>query len=274
VDLTLSSALEVVRRRLGGRRPSVAVVLGSGLGGLADALQSPDRISYGELPGFPAPAVAGHTGELVAGELAGAQVLCQSGRLHAYEGHAPEVVALPVRLFADLGIETLIVTNAAGGIAPALGPGAIMLLADHINLTFLNPLHGPVRPGELRFPDMSAAYDPELGRIARDVARAEKIPLEEGVYAGVGGPSYETPAEIGMLRRLGADAVGMSTVLEVVAARARGMRCLGFSTIANRAAGLGSGRLSHQDVLAAARAAGDRLGRLVTGVVSRLSAAG
>jgi purine-nucleoside phosphorylase len=258
-----------VRAWLGAWQPEVALVLGSGLGFLAERLEEARRLGYRDLPGFPVSTVPGHRGELVAGRLAGRRVLCQSGRFHGYEGHPAETVVLPVRMLVDLGVRALLLTNAAGGIRSGFGPGSLMLLADHLNLTFRNGLHGPVRSGDQRFPDMSAPYDAELRAQARQVARVERIALEEGVYAGVMGPSYETPAEIRMLRGLGADAVGMSTVLEVIAARAAGMRCLAISTITNRAAGLGQGRLSHEEVMAAAAAAGERLGRLVAGIVAR-----
>lgn len=246
----------------------MAIVLGSGLGAIAGRMHAVRRLSYRDIPGFPASAVAGHHGELVAGRLGGCAVLCQSGRFHAYEGHPPEVVALPVRLFADLGIERLVLTNASGGIATRLVAGTLMLITDQINLTFQNPLHGAVREGEPRFPDMSAPFDPDLTELARRSARTLGIRLEEGVYAGVMGPSYETPAEIRMLRSLGADAVGMSTVLEVVAARAAGLRCTAVSVVSNRAAGLGAGKLSHQDVIAACELAGHDLERLLVEIVN------
>ena len=257
-------------RWLDGRRPVAAVVLGSGLGRLADRLEERRELPYREIPGFPEPGVEGHAGVLVAGSLHGRALLCQSGRFHAYEGHPPELLALPVRLFAALGIRTLLLTNAAGGIRRGLLPGSLMLLADQVNLTFRNPLIGPVRPGEGRFPDMSTPYDVELAGWARAAAREARLPLEEGVYAGVAGPSYETPAEIRMLARMGADAVGMSTVLEVVTARALGMRVLGVSVITNHAAGISPAPLTHAEVMAAARAAGERLEQLIRGVLARL----
>jgi purine-nucleoside phosphorylase len=261
------TAVDSVARWLGGARPSTAIVLGSGLGGLTNRLAAPRRLPYRDIPGFPASHVAGHEGALISGTLGGIPVLCQSGRFHAYEGHAPETVALPVRVFAALGIRTLMVTNAAGGIAARLSAGALMLLSDLINLTFTNPLHGPVRPGESRFPDLSAPFDPQLTRMALAIASQLGLRLEHGVYAGVMGPSYETPAEIGMLRRCGADAVGMSTVQEVIAARANGLRCLGISVITNRAAGLSGSRLSHEEVLAASAAAAHDLERLLAELV-------
>jgi purine-nucleoside phosphorylase len=269
-DRAVLTACRALRERLGSRRPEIAIVLGSGLGRFVERLGDPTRISWRDLPGFAGPSVTGHEGELVAGQCDGKTVLCQSGRLHAYEGHAPAAVAFPVRVYAALGVHVLIVTNAAGGIRAGLEPGSLLLLADQINLSFRNPLIGPVVGDEVRFPDMSAPYDPQLRAQARDVARRGGIALAEGVYAGVAGPSYETPAEIRMLARAGADAVGMSTVSEVVAARARGLRCLGLSTITNRASGLGPSRLSHEEVIRVSGDAGERLGRLLTGVVARV----
>jgi purine-nucleoside phosphorylase len=266
----IDEAASVVARRLGKLKPRVAIVLGSGLGDIADAVQNAVRIPYADIPGFEKPGAPGHKGELVAGTLEEVPVLVQSGRSHLYEGHAPAVAALPVRVFARLGVRTLIVTNAAGGIRHTFRPPTLMLIADHINLMFRNPLVGAVEEGEQRFPDMSDPYDTELRSLASEVARAERITLEEGVYAGLLGPSYETPAEIRMLERLGADAVGMSTVPEVIAARARGMRCLGVSTITNTAAGLSEAKLSHEEVLEAGRLVAGRLGDLIRGVVARL----
>ncbi len=265
----LRSAVGAVGERLAGRTPEVAIVLGSGLGGLAERITDAVRIPYGELPGFHVPTVEGHKGELVAGRLSGREVIAQSGRFHLYEGHGAETTALPVRVFAALGVKVLVLTNAAGGIRRTFRPGTLMLIADHLNLTFRNPLIGPVRAGEERFPDMSDPYDRALRGLAREVARAEGIPLEEGVYAGLLGPSYETPSEVRMLERLGADAVGMSTVLENVAARALGVRCVGISTVTNAAAGISTEALSHDEVMVVANQVGERLGRLVEGIVAR-----
>jgi len=263
-------AADAVRPRLDGLEPRVAVVLGSGLGGLADRVRDARRIAYHDIPGFPQPGVAGHKGELVAGTVAGIPAIVQCGRFHLYEGHAAEVVALPIRMFHRLGIETLVLTNAAGGVRPTFRPGTLMLIADHINLMWRSPLVGLVAPGEGRFPDMSAPYDEALRAMARNAAREARIPLEDGVYAGLLGPSYETPAEIRMLARLGADAVGMSTVPEVLVARARGMRCLAFSVITNPAAGLASEAIAHDDVLALGRRAAGQLGGLLETVLGRM----
>jgi len=266
----IDRASEAVAARLGSLRPRVALVLGSGLGSLADAVQSAIRIPQSAIPGFPKPAAPGHKGELVAGTLEGVPVLVQSGRFHLYEGHAPQLAALPARVFARLGVRTLIVTNAAGGIRLTFRPPTLMLIADHINLMFRNPLEGALEEGEQRFPDMSDPYDRELRALAREVALQQQIGLEEGVYAALLGPSYETPAEIRMLARLGADAVGMSTVPEVIAARARGIRCLGFSSITNVAAGLSAAPLSHEEVLAAGARLAGQLATLIRGVLARL----
>ena len=261
-------AAAAVSERLGGRLPDIAIVLGSGLGGLAGDVGDAVRIPYREIPGFPLPAVAGHGGELVAGMLGGRPVIAQSGRFHMYEGHSADTCALPVRVFGALGAATVILTNAAGGIRRTFIGGALMLIADHINLSFRNPLFGPVLPGDERFPDMSDPYDRELRALARRVARERHVPLEEGVYAGLLGPSYETPSEVRMLERLGADAVGMSTVVEVIAARARGMRCVGISTVTNLAAGISPTRLSHDEVMETAARVRGALTALVEGVVA------
>ena len=261
-------AAAAVRARLGGRLPDIGIVLGSGLGGLAGDIGDAVRIPYREVPGFPLPAVAGHGGELVAGVLGGRPVIAQSGRFHMYEGHSADTCALPVRVFGALGAATVVLTNAAGGIRRTFVGGALMLIADHINLSFRNPLFGPVLPGDERFPDMSDPYDRELRALARRVARERHVPLEEGVYAGLLGPSYETPSEVRMLERLGADAVGMSTVVEVIAARARGMRCLGISTVTNLAAGISPTRLSHDEVMETAARVRGALTALVEGVVA------
>lgn len=245
-------------------------MLGSGLGRLADSVAAPVRVPYRDIPGFPGVSVAGHAGLLVGGRIEGVPVLVQSGRFHLYEGHGAETAALPIRVFAALGIQRLILTNAAGGLRATFRIPTLMLLADHINLMWRNPLIGAVAEGEDRFPDMSEPYDRDLRDLARTVALREGIPLEEGVYAGLLGPSYETPAEIRMLARLGADAVGMSTVPETVAARARGMRVLGISSITNLAAGLSAAPLSHADVMQAGEQLSGQLERLVRGVVASL----
>ncbi len=266
----MTTAAEAVRARLGSRRPAVAIVLGSGLGGIADRIEDAVRIPYGEIPGFPPPTVEGHKGELVAGTLARTPVVAQSGRFHLYEGHDAATAALPVRVFAELGVRTLVVTNAAGGVRRSFAAGTLMLITDHLNLTGRNPLVGEVLAGETRFPDMTAPYDPALRALAREGAEALGLRLEEGVYAGLLGPTYETPAEVRWLQAIGADAVGMSTVTEVIAARARGLRCLGFSLVTNPGAGLGANPLSHAEVMETAARTGGELARLVEWVVGRV----
>ena len=250
--------------------PHVLVVLGSGLGGLAEAVQNPKVIPFSDLPGFPAAGVAGHGSRFVAGTLEGKRVLLQAGRFHFYEGHPAAVVAGPVRVAAHLGVERAVFTNAAGGIDPRFGPGTLMLIEDHINFMGRSPLVGPVLEGEVRFPDMTTAYDAEYRETARRVALERGIPLERGVYAGVLGPNYETPAEIRMLGRLGATAVGMSTVPEVIVARGRGMRVLAVSLITNAAAGISLEELSHEEVLEAGREAAPRLESLIRGVIREM----
>ncbi|MHB1193380.1 MAG: purine-nucleoside phosphorylase [Longimicrobiales bacterium] len=252
--------------------PVATLVLGSGLGHVVDAVEDPVSIAFQELPGFPAAGVAGHAGRFVAGRLGGRYVLVQAGRYHAYEGHPGEVVAAPVRLSAALGVGTLVLTNAAGGVDPALEPGDLVLLDDHLNLTCRSPLVGAVADGEVRFPDMTHPYDPDLARLALSVAEELGVPLRRGVYAALLGPSYETAAEIRMLRALGADVVGMSTVPEVLVARARGMRCMALSMVTNKGTGLSAEPLSHAEVVGVGRDAGRRVGALLEGVVRRLPA--
>jgi len=266
------AAANAVRGRLGDLTPAVAIILGSGLGGLGDEIEDARAVKYSEVPGFPPATVAGHAGKLIAGTLRDVPVLALGGRFHLYEGHDAALAAYPVRVVSALGAGTLIVSNAAGGVNRRFAPGDLMLIRDHINLMFRNPLVGPVEQGDLRFPDMSSPYDPELANTARDVAREQNIALREGVYAGLLGPQYETAAEVRMLELLGADAVGMSTVPEVIVARAIGMRVLGFSCITNLGTGLAPEPLTHADVLeTTARAAGTFV-RLVSGVVERLGA--
>lgn len=266
----IAAATEAIRARAGARQPRIAVVLGSGLGGLTERMRDAVHLPYSEIPGFPLPTVEGHGGELVIGEFGGRQVLMQSGRFHMYEGHDAATAALPVRVMAELGITTLLLTNAAGGINPGFNPGMLMLIRDHLNLTGRNPLVGNLVPGDTRFPDMTEAYDRGLRKLAHEAARAQGVELAEGVYAGLLGPTYETPAEVQMLTRLGADAVGMSTVVEVIAARARGIRCAGISTITNLAAGISPRPLSHAEVMETANRVRDQLGSLVEGLLKRI----
>jgi purine-nucleoside phosphorylase len=268
----ISESVHFLRERIT-RAPHAVLVLGSGLGGMADEIEDAVRIPFGDIPGFPrrTQELAGHAGQLVVGRLEGVEVAAMQGRFHLYEGWEPADVALPTRALAALGAQTMILTNAAGGIRPGFMPGDLMLIADHINLMFRNPLIGQTVPGETRFPDMSDPYDAEFRQAAAAVARDLRLPVVEGVYAGLLGPSYETPAEIRMLARLGADAVGMSTVPEVLVARAIGIRCLGISCITNLAAGLGHEKLSHDEVMEVGARVRDRLAALVRGVLPRIA---
>ncbi len=265
-----SLAAATIRERLDVGAPAAAIILGSGLGGLAARLENPRAVAFADIPGFPSTTVVGHRGALIAGTVAGREVLALAGRFHLYEGHSATLAALPVRLCHALGARTLIVSNAAGGVRRTFHRGDLMLIHDHINLMYRNPLIGTVEPGDVRFPDMSAPYDASLLALMREVATDAGIPVVAGVYAGLLGPSYETPAEVRMLERLGADAVGMSTVPEVIAARARGMRVAGISCITNMAAGISGAPLDHAEVLETTREVGERFERLVEGLVERL----
>jgi purine-nucleoside phosphorylase len=260
------AALNDAVRALGpSTHPTVGLVLGSGLGGLADQIVSPRKVAYADIPHMPRSAVAGHAGNLWLGELAGVQVACLQGRVHAYEGHVIDDVVFGVALLAELGCSTVLLSNAAGGIAPNLVPGDLMLVTDHINLTGRNPLVGPnddsVGP---RFLDMTRAYSPDVQACARVAAQHTQIDLKEGVYAGLLGPTYETPAEIRMLATIGASAVGMSTVLETIALRHRGVRVGAMSCITNLAAGISGAPLSHAEVQETADRVRDTFVRLVT----------
>lgn len=270
--MNMTETLAFLHERLT-QRPRVMLVLGSGLGPLADRLEDAVRIPFVEIPGFAPATAVGHRGVLVAGRLEGLECLALQGRYHLYEGHRPEAVALPIRVGAALGARTLLVTNAAGGLNPAFRAGDLMIIDDHVNLMWHNPLTGPTVPGDERFPDMSEPYDRQLRRMAEEAALERGVRVVRGVYAAVPGPSYETPAEIRMLRRFGGDAVGMSTVPEVLVARAIGVRVLGVSLITNLAAGLVTRPLAHEDVLAAGAAAQDRIASLVRGVLRRIAAA-
>jgi purine-nucleoside phosphorylase len=255
-------------------RPRIGLILGTGLGGLAEAVQNPAILPYSELPGWPVSTVQGHVGRLVIGELEGQRLLVMQGRIHYYEGYDLGQVTLPVRVMQRLGIETLIVTNAAGAINPDYVPGDVMLITDHLNLAGmagLNPLIGPnLESFGPRFPDMSQAYDRELCETARQVARENKMILHEGVYVGLSGPSFESPADLRFLRTAGADAVGMSTVPEVIVARHGGTRVLGFSGISNKANLDGNTLTSHEEVLAAGSLIVPKLGKLIRGVLKTI----
>lgn len=256
-------------RERAGERPRVGLILGSGLGGLADALEARRAIPFAEVPGFPRAGVDGHHGRVIFGRLDNLPCVVLAGRVHLYEGHTPDQVVLPTRALVRLGIDALIVTSAAGGIDPTFRAGDLMIIADHINLLWRSPLVGPALDGETRWPDLSTPYDPQLRQLAVQVAVDEHIRVVNGVYCAVTGPSYETPAEIRMLARLGAHAVGMSTVPETLVARAAGVPVLGMSLITNQAAGLGAERLNHDDVLAIAADSALEFERLVRGVLAR-----
>jgi purine-nucleoside phosphorylase len=255
-------------------QPRVAVILGSGLGTLAEAVDDPINIPYGEIPSWPVSTVIGHQGRLVVGRLEGREVMVMQGRVHYYEGYSMAQVTLPVRVFQRLGIEILIVTNAAGAIHPDFKPGDLMLISDHLNLigmSGLSPLRGP-NLDELgpRFPDMSRAYDRDLLSFARQAAQEAGIIIQEGVYAGLAGPSFETPADLRFLRLIGADAVGMSTVPEVTVARHGGTRVLGISGISNKANLDGNTITSHEEVLEAGQRIVPKLIAVVRGVLRKL----
>lgn len=243
-----SRAAAAIRNRTDAQ-PSIGIVLGSGLGGLSQKISDAVRIPFGDIPGFPETTVVGHEGAVIVGSLGGREVVALSGRFHVYEGHPAALAAFPVRVFRALGARDLFVSNAAGGISPRLAVGDLMVISDHLNLMGTNPLVGELQEGDIRFPDMTDAYDPGLRRILRNAAEKLGITLREGVYAGLLGPSYETPSEVKMLRGLGADAVGMSTVPEVIVARAIKMRVAGVSCITNAAAGVTGAALSHAEVL-------------------------
>jgi purine-nucleoside phosphorylase len=244
--------------------PQLGIVLGSGLGRLADEIDDAVPISFADLPGWPQATAPGHAGRLLIGRLEGVPVICQQGRFHFYEGHSARLVVEPVLLMGHLGARRLLLTNAAGGVNARFAAGTLMLLTDHINLTGQNPLIGPNddRLGE-RFADMVNAWSRDLRALMRRAAADEDIPVEEGVYIGLTGPTYETPAEVHLLRTLGADAVGMSTVLEAIAARWAGMELAGVSLVTNAGAGVTGEPLSHEEVLAAGEAAGPQFVRLV-----------
>ena len=258
-----TEAAAAIRRRIGSDTPVVGLILGSGLAGLADRFEDARRVSYVDIPGFPVPTVIGHPGVLVAGMLAGRRAVALAGRFHMYEGHDATLAALPARVLAALGADVLFVSNAAGGIRRTFRPGDLMVIADHVNLTGRNPLFGPVEPGDLRFPDMSDPYDRDLRAALHRAGKRAGVALVEGVYGWALGPSYETPAEVRMFERIGLDAVGMSTVPEVIAARASGMRVAGVSCVTNLACGITSSPIDHEEVLAVTREAGSRFESVV-----------
>jgi purine-nucleoside phosphorylase len=252
--------------------PEIGIVLGSGLGGVADGLDSPVSIPFADLPGWPAATAPGHAGRLLVGHLAGRPVVMLQGRFHLYEGNDPGLVVQPILLFRALGARVLILTNAAGGLDPGFGPGTLMVMRDHINLTGRNPLIGPNADalGE-RFTDLTEAWSPRLRERLHKAGLAEGVPLAEGVYIGLVGPNYETPAEVRMLAGLGGHAVGMSTVLECIAARWVGLEVCGVSLVTNAGAGYSGDPLTHEEVLAAGAEAGPRLARVIRRFVADLA---
>jgi purine-nucleoside phosphorylase len=253
-----------------GTRPEVGLILGSGMGGVAERMEEAVRVPYGEIPHFPRATVEGHRGQLVVGRMAGVGVAAMQGRVHGYEGYTPEETTFPVRVLGRMGVRRLVVTNAAGGIREGLRAGDLVALADHINFTGRNPLVGAneERFGA-RFFDMTEAYSRRLRRLAREEAGRMGFELGEGVYVGLSGPSYETPAEIRAFRMLGADLVGMSTVHEVIVARHMGMEVLGISCVTNVAAGVQEAPIDHGEVMETGNRVGERLGRLLEGVIAR-----
>jgi purine-nucleoside phosphorylase len=261
--------------QMGTRKPRVAVVLGSGLGGVADAIEEAVEIPYGDIPHFPVSTVEGHAGKLIAGTLGGVDVLLMKGRFHFYEGYDMQEVTLPVRVFSLLDIPSLILTNAAGGARQDLAPGTLMLINDHINLMSDNPLRGAndERFGP-RFPDMTHIYTPAYLEMAKAAALEMDLPLAEGVYLGLRGPCYETPAEVRMLAKLGGDALGMSTVPEAIVARHCGMKILAFSCITNHAAGMSGQEITHTEVMEIGERAGKQLAELIVRIVPRLNKEG
>jgi purine-nucleoside phosphorylase len=264
------AAASSVAGRLGVEAPVCAIVLGSGLAELADRIERATRANYNAIPGFHAPHVEGHRGELIRGFLGGREVLALSGRFHMYEGHDARTSAFPIRVAHALGAKVLFASNAAGGIRRSFNAGDLMIIEDHLNLMFRNPLMGGLEPGDTRFPDMSEPYSRRLIALLEESGRAAGVSLAKGVYAGLLGPSYETPAEVRMLERLGADATGMSTVPETIVAAAMGMEVAAVSLITNPAAGIATAPLSHAEVVEVGARAADRFADLVTAFVQRL----
>jgi purine-nucleoside phosphorylase len=265
-------AAAAIRKRAPTQQPKVGIILGSGLGGLSKSIADAVRIPFGDVPGFPNATIAGHEGSVIVGSLGGREVVALSGRFHMYEGHPAALAAFPVRVFHALGALELFVSNAAGGISPKLAVGDLMMISDHLNLMGANPLVGEAQEGEIRFPDMTDAYNPGLRWVLRTTAEKLGITLREGIYAGLLGPSYETPSEVKMLRLLGADAVGMSTVPEVIVARALGMRVAGVSCITNAAAGVTGSALTHAEVLETTNRVSASFEALVTEFLARSAA--
>jgi len=266
-----ADAAAAIRRRVGdGDAPVLGIILGSGLGGLARRIEDARDVAFADVPGFPPATVVGHAGRVIAGRLGGRPVVALAGRFHMYEGHSASLAGFPVRVLHALGARTLFVSNAAGGIRATFTPGDLMIITDHLNLMFRNPLVGALEAGDTRFPDMSEPYDRALAAVLRREATKLGFPLREGVYCGLLGPTYETPSEVRMLASLGADAVGMSTVPEVIVARALGMRVAGVSCITNFASGTTPNPLSHSEVLETTALVASRFESLVERFVACL----
>ena len=266
-----AEAAAAIRRHAGDAdAPDLGIVLGSGLGGLVRRIADARELVFADVPGFPTASVVGHAGRVVVGRLAGRLVVALAGRFHVYEGHSAALAGFPVRVLHALGARTLFVSNAAGGIRATFRPGDLMVITDHLNLMFRNPLEGAVEPGDTRFPDMSEPYDRALASLLHREAASLGFEVRDGVYCGLLGPTYETPAEVRMLRILGADAVGMSTVPEVIVARALGMRVAGVSCITNFASGTTAGPLSHAEVLETTAVVASRFESLVERFVAAL----
>lgn len=266
----VAAAVGAVKDIVGEFEPEVAIILGSGMGEFAESIENATVIPYIQIPGMVPSTVQGHKGRFVLGELAGRRVVCMQGRLHAYEGNCAQQIAFPVFVMRELGAQTLVVTNAAGGIDPGYGVGDLMLIEDHINFQMMNPIIGPVPQFGPRFFDMTHPYSIRLLDLAKDVAKECGVKVHQGVYVGDLGPSFETPAEIRAFKALGADAVGMSTVQEVIAANHLGMEVLGISLISNPAAGVSDEPLSMEDVSNAAEKAADNIGALIKAVLPKL----
>jgi purine-nucleoside phosphorylase len=266
-----AEAAAAIRRGVGEEdEPVLGIILGSGLGRLAQRIEDARAVGFADVPGFPSATVVGHAGRVIVGRIADRAVVALAGRFHMYEGHSASLAGFPVRVLHALGARTLFVSNAAGGIRATFTPGDLMIITDHLNLMFRNPLAGALEPGDTRFPDMSDPYDRALAAILRREATKLGFPMREGVYCGLLGPTYETPAEVRMLATLGADAVGMSTVPEVIVARAIGMRVAGVSCITNFASGTTPNPLSHAEVLETTALVASRFESLVERFVACL----
>lgn len=267
----INQIADQIKSRIGGYQPKIGIILGSGLGGMATAIENPVTVPYEEIEGFPRSTVSGHAGQLVIGKLNGVDVLCMQGRVHFYEGHSPASLAMVIRVYKKIGIQTMILTNAAGSLNNDMPPGSLMVISDHINLSGFNPLIGPNDEDfGPRFPDMTYAYDPDLRKKLIAVAEKEGVNMHSGVYLMTSGPNFETPAEIMMFRTLGANAVGMSTVSETLCAIHSGMKVVGVSVITNYGAGMVKEKQTHDETLAQANEAGKKLQRVITRLIPEI----